>query len=139
MDREDPPSSSQAKTAAGLRPHLQKSTDCCKQFGRNPRLSATFEKTPGNSRRIQVLRPDGAATTVRRVLHFQKHGTRTHVSVPDAEVPNRGSPLPDPEADAHALHALLLLHPRRGPRPPGRLCGSFLPFQTTYYLNGHHF
>ena len=41
--------------------------------------------------------------------------------------PDQGSQLPHPGAAAQPLHPLLLLHPRRGPRPDGHARGLVLP------------
>ena len=40
---------------------------------------------------------------------------------------------------AQPLYPLLFLHPRRNLGPVGDAGRLFLPFQTTYYLNGHSF
>jgi len=47
--------------------------------------------------------------------------------------------LPHPREPAQPLHPLLLLHPRRSAGFDGDAGGLILPFQATYYLNGHSF
>src|ERR1700733_15239742 len=86
-----------------------------------------------------VATSHGAGGELRRLLHPQEHGAGADLSRHRAKIPNQGCQLSHPEASAQPLHPLLFLHPRRNPRPMGMRVASFLPFQTTYYLNGHSF
>src|SRR5271165_3751712 len=69
--------------------------------------------------RAAVATSDGAARRVRCLLHLQKHGARADLPRQPAEISEQGPALPHPRASAQPLHALLLLHPRRGARADG--------------------
>src|SRR5215813_8303953 len=60
--------------------------------------------------------PHGEARHLRRLFHLQEHGAGRDLSRQRAEIPDQRSKLPDPGAPAQPLHALILLHPRCGPR-----------------------
>ena len=64
---------------------------------------------------------------LRRLLHLQEHGAGADLSRQRAEIPHQGSQLPHPRPPAQPLHPLLLLHPRRNPRPDGDAGGLVLP------------
>src|ERR1700722_10804489 len=96
--------------------------------------------------------PHGADECLWRLRHPQEHGAGADVSCHRAEIPNQGSQLPHPCPPSQPLHPLLFLHPWFEGEVRPRLRGedetlgpmvmrvaSFLPFQTTYYLNGHSF
>ena len=70
--------------------------------------------------------PDGEARRLRRVLHFQEHGTGTHVPHQRTEVSHPGSQPPHPGPPAEPLHPLLLLHSGRGAGADHRSHGQFL-------------
>src|SRR5262249_9761971 len=74
------------------------------------------------------LRPAGryafrTTEAIRRVLHPEKLGTGTDVSLAVPDVPDRRSQLSHPATDAHAVHPLLLLHSRPGARALRPGCG----------------
>ena len=82
----------------------------------------------------------GAAGAVRRLLHLQEPGTRPEVSA--SHVPKY--PTDDPHyrivTRQRSRYTHYYFYIRDEVLGPFVMCvGSFLPFQTTYYLNGHHF
>src|SRR4030095_12949341 len=63
----------------------------------------------------------GTTEPVRPVLHLQELGTGSHLSGPAPEIPDQRPPISTRIPAALALHALLLLHPRRSPGPHGHV------------------
>ena len=55
--------------------------------------------------------PDGEGQRLRRLLHFQEHGTGSHLPCHRAEVSHPGSQLPHSGTAVESVHTLLLLYP----------------------------
>ena len=79
----------------------------------------------------------------RGVFHSQEHGTGQHVSLQPAQVSHCRSQLPHPGPPAQPVHALLLLHPRRGLGADGDasclilpLSGDLLPERPPLHRKG---
>src|SRR6266571_3842454 len=96
------------------------------------------ERPQARRLRPAVRHQHGAAQAIRPVLHPQKPGTRPEVYCATAEVPTD-----DPNyrivRRRRSRYTHYYFYIRDEVIGPFVLCiGSFLPFQTTYYLNGHH-
>ena len=76
------------------------------------------------------------AQALRRVLHLQKHGTRPHLPL---SVPKYPTEDPDYRIITIRTAALPTTTSSSATKVWGRLVrvASFLPFHTTYWLNGH--
>ena len=110
--------------------------------GRLPELGASLRaqsRDPdrmGRGPRAAVAAPHGEAQCLRRLLHLQEHGA-TDLPHQTAEVAGQGPALPHRRALAQPHHSFYVCDDALGPMVVQ--VASFLPFQTTYYLNGHSF
>jgi hypothetical protein len=83
--------------------------------------------------------PHGTSRAEWRIFCSQKCGARPHVPLHGPRFAKARSQLPHSGSPEKPLHALLLLHPRRGNGADGPMVmrmASFFPLQATHSLNG---
>ncbi|MBV8335758.1 MAG: hypothetical protein JO358_10040 [Alphaproteobacteria bacterium] len=83
--------------------------------------------------------PHGAARRQWRLLHLQEHGAGCHLSRHRAEIPDQRSNyrILAHQRSRFTHYYFYIRDEVLGPMV--MRVGSFFPFQTSYYLNGHSF
>src|SRR6516162_3691178 len=114
-------------------------------------LGGSFCQEPPHSHRVgpkrcpqrgsgpALVAPNAQEGLLWRLFHFQEHGTRANLPDQRAEVSYQRPQPPDPGASAQPLTHYYFYIYDQVLGPIVMRVASFLPFQATYYLNGHSF